>query len=71
MAGKYMNNAGNPATLRKLLLQNGYPQGVIMKYTLMNILAPPLVNRQNCAHNRAVKHIKISCLPRESSLNYS
>ena len=29
-------------------------------------------NRQNCSHiNRAAKHIKISCLPGESSLNHS
>ena len=28
-----------------------------------------IANRQNCSHNRAAKHIKISCLPRESSQN--
>ena len=32
---------------------------------------PSLANRQNCSHNRAAKHIKISCRPRESSLNHS
>ena len=30
-----------------------------------------IANRQNCSHNRAAKHIKISCLPRGSSLNHS
>ena len=34
-------------------------------------MIPPFANRQNCSHNRAAKQIKISCLPRESSLNYS
>ena len=34
-------------------------------------LAPPFANRQNCSHNTTAKHIKISCLPRESSLNHS
>ena len=29
------------------------------------------VNRHNCSHNRAAKHIKVSCHPRESSLNHS
>ena len=38
---------------------------------LLDILAPSLANRQNCSHNRAAKHIKISFLPRESSLNHS
>ena len=28
-------------------------------------------NRHNCSHNRAAKHIKVSCHPRESSLNHS
>ena len=37
---------------------------------LIDILAPSFANRQNCSHNRAAKHIKISCLPRESSLNH-
>ena len=34
-------------------------------------LDPFRANRQNCSHNRAAKHIKISCFPRESSQNHS
>ena len=42
-----------------------------MKEDLIDVLAPSFANRQNCSHNRAAKHIKISCRPRESSLNHS
>ena len=34
----------------------------LMKKDLIDILAPPFANRQNCSHNRAAKHIKISFL---------
>ena len=37
----------------------------------IDILAPLLANQQNCSHNRAAKHIKISCLPRDSLLKHS
>ena len=48
---------------------------VILPHTslldLSDVLAPSFANQQNRSHNRAAKHIKISCLPRESSLNHS
>ena len=33
--------------------------------------APPFANRKHCWHSRAVKNIKISCLPRDSFFNRS
>ena len=30
----------------------------LMKKDLIDILAPPFANRQNCSHNRTAKHIK-------------
>ena len=38
---------------------------------LIDILEPPFTNRQNCSHIRTAKHVKISCLPQEKSLNHS
>ena len=55
------------------LLQNTLKQKKIISWSRTWSISCHLhsLNWQNCSHKRTAKHIKISCLPRESFLNHS